>query len=452
MATIAQPEQTSAQPPTYADVTRDVVATLGNPSKGYYVLLGVVLVILGAAGFALLWQVRFGLGVAGYTPPVMWGVYITTFVFWVGIAHSGTLISAILFLFRSGWRTSVYRTAEAMTVFAVLTAGLFPLIHIGRIWYFYWLLPYPNQRQLWVNFKSPLVWDVFAVSTYLTVSSCFLVVGMIPDIAAIRDKATGWRRKLYSITSLNWRGTDQQWRHYTRAYLYLAALATPLVLSVHSVVSWDFAMAIVPGWHATIFAPYFVAGAIYSGVAMVVTLTVPLRKAFRMERYITVDHFENLAKLLLLTGMIVGYAYAVEYFIAWYSGNPFEKASFWNRAFGEYWWATWTMIICNGFLPILLWFKKVRRSIPALFVLSLFVNLGMWFERFVIIVVSLSFEYEPYAMGHYTPSWVELTILIGSFAWFFLWFLLFAKNFPMVSIAEVKELIPLPRKKPREVH
>ncbi len=444
MATIVQPERTA--PPTYNDITRDIAATLGNPSRGYYILLGSSIALFAGGVLALLVQVRLVLGVAGYTPPVMWGVYITTFVFWVGIAHCGTLVSAVLYLFRSGWRTAVYRTAEAMTVFAVMTAGLFPLIHIGRIWYFYWLIPYPNQRQLWVNFKSPLVWDVFAVTTYLTVSTTFLIVGLIPDVASVRDLATGWRKALYSITSLGWRGTDQQWRHYTKAYLYLAALATPLVLSVHSVVSWDFAMSIVPGWHATIFAPYFVAGAIYSGLAMVITLLVPLRKVFKMERYITEDHFENLAKLIMVTGMIIGYAYATEYFMAWYTGNPFERASFWNRAFGEYWWATWTMIICNAFLPLFLFFKKIRRSIPALFVLTLFVNLGMWFERFVIIVVSLSFEYEPYAMGHYTPTWIEWMILAGSFGWFFMWFLLFAKNFPTVSITEVKEILPMPRK------
>jgi Ni/Fe-hydrogenase subunit HybB-like protein len=448
MATSVQTEKT--EPNTYASITRDVFDTIGNPGRGYYVLLGIVLCGLAIGGVSLLWQIRWGLGVAGYTPPVFWGVYITTFVFWVGIAHSGTLISAILFLFRSAWRTAVYRTAEAMTVFAVLTAGLFPLIHVGRLWYAYWLIPYPNQRQLWVNFKSPLVWDLFAISTYLTVSTTFLIVGLVPDIASFRDKATGWRKKLYTVTSLGWRGTDNQWRHYTRAYLYLAALATPLVLSVHSVVSWDFAMSIVPGWHATIFAPYFVAGAIYSGVAMVITLLVPMRKVFKIEHIITVDHFENLSKLMLLTGMIVGYAYFIEYFIAWYSGNPFEQASFWNRAFGEYWWATWTMLLCNGALPWLLWYKKIRRSIPMLFVLSLFVNLGMWFERFVIIVVSLSFEYSPAAMGHYTPTWVEWGIMLGSFAWFFMWLLLFSKNFPMVSIAEVKEIIPLPRKK--EIH
>ena len=447
MATTVHPEAAPHAHPTYHEVTRDIAATLGNPSRQYYILLAFVLTVLAAGILTLLDLVRYGLGAAGYTPPVYWGVFITTFVFWVGIAHSGTLISAILYLFRSAWRTAVYRTAEAMTVFAVMTAGLFPLIHVGRLWYAYWLIPYPNQRGLWVNFKSPLIWDVFAVSTYFTVSTLFLIVGLVPDIAAIRDKAVGWRRKLYEVTSLGWRGTDQQWRHYTKAYLYLAALATPLVLSVHSVVSWDFAMSIVPGWHATIFAPYFVAGAIYSGVAMVVTLMVPIRKVFRLERYITVMHFENLSKLLLLTGMIVGYAYLIEYFIAWYSGNPFERASFWNRAFGDYWWATWTMLLCNGVLPLLLWFPKVRRSIPALFVMSLFVNLGMWFERFVIIVVSLSYEYEPYAMGHYTPAWTDWMILAFSFSWFFMWFLLFAKNFPTVSITEVKEIIPMPRRK-----
>ena len=445
MAATVQPTD-AREPLTYSRITRDIAGTLGNPGRGYFILLGLVLTVLAIGGFALLWQIRYGLGVAGYVPPVMWGVYITTFVFWVGIAHSGTLISAILFLFRSAWRTSVYRTAEAMTVFAVMTAGLFPLIHVGRLWFAYWLIPYPNQRQLWVNFKSPLVWDLFAIGTYFIVSTVFLIVGLIPDVAAIRDQAKGWRKKLYSITSLGWRGTDQQWRHYTRAYLYLAALATPLVLSVHSVVSWDFAMSIVPGWHATIFAPYFVAGAIYSGVALVVTLLVPLRKVFKLEDYITTDHFENLAKLLLVTGMIVGYAYVIEFFFAWYSGNPFERASFYNRAFGEYWWATWTMLICNGALPFVLWIKKIRRSIPVLFVLSLFVNLGMWFERFTIIVVSLSFEYDPYAMGHYTPTWVEWSVLAFSFAWFFLWFLLFAKNFPTASITELKEIIPMPRK------
>ncbi|MGH7752568.1 MAG: NrfD/PsrC family molybdoenzyme membrane anchor subunit [Gemmatimonadales bacterium] len=448
MSATAVPEKaaTAGRTLTYDYVTRAIAATLGNPGKLYYLSLAFCVAGVGAGLFALLWMIRYGFGSLGLTHPVMWGVLITNFVFWVGIAHSGTLISAILYLFRSGWRTAVYRAAEAMTVFAVMTAGLFPLIHIGRQWYFFYLIPYPNERGLWPNFKSPLVWDEFAIGTYFTVSTCFLIMGLIPDIAAARDLASGWRKKLYTLTSLGWQGTHEQWRHFTRAYLYLAALATPLVLSVHSVVSWDFAMAIVPGWHTTIFAPYFVAGAIYSGVAMVISIVVPLRKFFRMEDIITVHHFENLAKLCLLTGSIVGYAYAVEYFIAWYSGNAFERAAFVNRAFGDYWWASWTMIICNAFLPQLLWFKKIRTNITALFVLSIFVNIGMWFERFVIIVVSLSHEYEPYAWGHYTPQWPEWMLLFASFCWFFMWFLLFARNFPTVSITEVKEVLPPPRR------
>jgi molybdopterin-containing oxidoreductase family membrane subunit len=352
-----------------------------------------------------------------------------------------------LFLFRSGWRTAVYRTAEAMTVFAVMTAGLFPLIHIGRQWYFYWLIPYPNERGLWPNFKSPLIWDEFAIGTYFTVSTLFLIMGLIPDIAAVRDLATGWRKKLYQITSIGWTGNNEQWRHYTRGYLYLAALATPLVLSVHSVVSWDFAMSIVPGWHATIFAPYFVAGAIYSGCGMVITLLTPIRKLFGLEELITVKHFENLAKLCLLTGSIVGYAYACEYFIAWFSGSPTERAAFWYRAFGPYWWATWTMIICNGFLPLLLWSRTIRTNITALFVISIFVNIGMWFERYVIIVVSLAGEpYTTWTNGVYNPTWADWGIMAGSFGWFFMWFLLFVKNFPAVSISEVKEVLPPPKR------
>ncbi len=430
---------------TYDYVTRTIFRTLGAPGRTYYILLGAAITLMAIGAICLVLVVRSGLGLAGYSHPVYWAVFITCFVVWVGIAHSGTLISAILFLFRSAWRTAVYRTAEAMTVFAVMTAGLFPLLHIGRQWYFYWLVPYPNERGLWPNFKSPLVWDEFAIGTYFTVSTCFLILGLIPDIAAVRDLATGWRKKLYTITSLGWRNSNEEWRHYTRGYLYLAALATPLVLSVHSVVSWDFAMGIVPGWHATIFAPYFVAGAIYSGVAMVITLLVPIRRAFKLEQIVTVHHFENLAKLCLLTGMIVGYAYAAEYFIAWYGGNPNERAAFWYRAFGPYWWATWTMIICNAFLPQLLWFKKIRTNITALLVISIFVNVGMWFERYVIIVVSLSGEpFAPWANSTYNPTWADWGIMAGSFGWFFMWFLLFVKNFPAISIAEVKEVLPAP--------
>jgi molybdopterin-containing oxidoreductase family membrane subunit len=443
MAVIAHDPQHPNQ--THAEVTRDVVNTLGTADRGYFIALGVAVLcfLVGIGTFTML--LKDGLGLAGYSPPVMWAVYITTFVFWIGIGHAGTLISAILFLFRSPWRTAVYRATEAMTVFAVMTAGLFPIIHIGRQWFFYWLLPYPNARFLWPNFKSPLIWDVFAISTYLTVSTTFLCVGLVPDIAAARDKMRGWRHKVYSFFSLGWKGTDNQWRHYTRAYLYLAALATPLVLSVHSVVSWDFAMSIIPGWHGTIFAPYFVAGAIYSGVGMVLTILIPLRKALKIEHMITDYHFDNLAKLTLLTGSILFYAYAMEYFIAWYSGNPFEQETFWRRAFGPMWWAGWTMIICNAFVSQLFWFRKIRTNLTALFVISIFVNIGMWFERYVIIVSSLSNDYDPYAWGQMTPTWADWGILLGSFGWFSMWFLLFARTFPVVAIQELKEMIPMPR-------
>ncbi|HSE68327.1 MAG TPA: NrfD/PsrC family molybdoenzyme membrane anchor subunit [Gemmatimonadales bacterium] len=443
MAVIAHEPHHSNQ--THAEVTRDVVNTLGTADRGYFIALAVAVLcfLVGIGTFTML--LKDGLGLAGYSPPVMWAVYITTFVFWIGIGHAGTLISAILFLFRSPWRTAVYRATEAMTVFAVMTAGLFPIIHIGRQWFFYWLLPYPNARFLWPNFKSPLIWDVFAISTYLTVSTTFLCVGLVPDIAAARDKMRGWRHKVYSFFSLGWKGTDNQWRHYTRAYLYLAALATPLVLSVHSVVSWDFAMSIIPGWHGTIFAPYFVAGAIYSGVGMVLTILIPLRKALKIEHMITDYHFDNLAKLTLLTGSILFYAYAMEYFIAWYSGNPFEQETFWRRAFGPMWWAGWTMIICNAFVSQLFWFRKIRTNLTALFVISIFVNIGMWFERYVIIVSSLSNDYDPYAWGQMTPTWADWGILLGSFGWFSMWFLLFARSFPVVAIQELKEMIPMPR-------
>jgi len=445
MTAIAHPEpHTPTQ--THAEVTRDVLATLGTPSRGYYLALfgAVGMFLIGLFTFVML--LKEGLGLAGYTPPVMWSVYITTFVFWIGIGHAGTLISAILFLFRSPWRTAVYRSTEAMTVFAVMTAALFPIIHIGRQWIFYWLLPYPNQRFLWPNFKSPLIWDVFAITTYFTVSATFLVVGLVPDLSAVRDKVSGWRKTIYSLASIGWTGADSQWRHYTRGYLYLAALATPLVLSVHSVVSWDFAMSIIPGWHGTIFAPYFVAGAIYSGIGMVLTLLIPLRKALGVEHMLTEYHFDNLAKLTLLTGSILFYAYAMEYFVAWYSGNPFEQTTFWRRAFGPMWWAGWSMIICNAFVSQLLWFRKIRTNLTALFIISIFINLGMWFERFVIIASSLSNDYLPNKWHVPAVTWADWGILVGSFGWFLMYFLLFARTFPVIAIQEIKEMIPYPRK------
>jgi molybdopterin-containing oxidoreductase family membrane subunit len=443
-STVSRRNSGLAQATVFRRVNDDVLATLRRPGFGWAALMAIVLTVLGVAIAAWVYQIKTGLGVAGYVPPVMWGVYITDFVFWVGIAHSGTLISAILFLFRAQFRTAVYRVSETMTVFAVMTAGLFPLIHLGRVWYFYYLIPYPNERLLWPNFRSPLLWDFFAISTYFTISSLFLYMGLIPDIAAARDRAEprSFHHRLYSLLSLGWQGTDSQWRHYNRAYLFMAGLATPLVLSVHSVVSWDFAMAIVPGWHSTIFAPYFVAGAIFSGVAMVITLLVPLRKAFHLEDYIEEYHLNNLAKLLLLTSLIVFYAYLVEFFIAWYSGSEFEKAIFWDRLTGKYAWACWIMYICNCIIPMSLWSKRIRTSWFWMFIVSIFVNIGMWFERFSIIIQSLAHEFMPYQWDHYTASWVEWSITAGSFAWFFMWFLLFVKFLPSMAIAELKELLP----------
>jgi molybdopterin-containing oxidoreductase family membrane subunit len=371
---------------------------------------------------------------------MFWGVYIVTFVFWVGNAHAGTLISAILYLFRARWRNAINRSAEAMTVMAVMTAGMFLGIHVGRVWKAYFILPYPNQRGLWVNFRSPLEWDTFAISTYATISIVFLFIGLIPDLAIARDRAKGVRKLLYTALALGWQGTSRQWKAHTRSVLHLSGLATPLVLSVHSVVSWDFAMSIVPGWHATIFAPYFVAGAIFSGFAMVLTVMIPVRRIYRLEAYITDYHFENMARFLLLTSLIVGYAYAVEYFVAWYSGVEPEQSAFWFRAFGPYWVSTWTMIICNGVVPQILWFKWARTHVPTLFVVSVLINIGMWFERYVIIITGLSREYDPAVWGVYTPSWPELIIVAGSFGFFCQFFLIFLKLIPMVAIAEVKEL------------
>ncbi|MCZ6864770.1 MAG: polysulfide reductase NrfD [Candidatus Dadabacteria bacterium] len=435
---------------TYARVNDDIIRMLDKPTFKWWALFLPTLFFVGFGLFCFVYQVYSGLGVAGYRHPVFWGVYITDFVFWVGIAHSGTLISAILYLFRANFRMSIYRIAEAMTVFAVLTAGLFPIIHLGRPWNFYWLFPYPNQRELWVNFKSPLVWDVFAVSTYLTVSALFFFIGMIPDIAAVRDRVTEAPRKIiYSILSLGWKGSNWEWLHYTRAYLFFAAFATPLVLSVHSVVSWDFAMSNLPGWHTTIFAPYFVAGAIFSGLGMVIMLTIPIRKIFHLEDYITLDNYDGMAKLLILTSGIIGYAYGAEFFMAWYSGNPAEWGQYYYRITGEYAIFYWIMIVCNVVIPIPLWFKSVRRNLKILFIMSIFINIGMWFERFNIIVISLSHGFDPAAWGIYKPSWVEVGITVGSFAWFLMFFLLFLKTLPPVSIAEMKEILPVPKKEAR---
>ncbi len=415
---------------------------MGRPGPGYVAALAMVLACLAWAGYAFFTQLALGLGVAGYAPPIMWAVYITNFVFWVGIAHSGTLISAILYLLRARWRTAVSRAAEAMTVFAVMTAGLFPIIHLGRPWLFFWLLPYPNQRELWVNFRSPLIWDVFAVTTYFITSALFLFLGLVPDLAIVRDRASGLRRRVYGLLSLGWQGTTEHWRHYTALYGFLAALATPLVVSVHSVVSWDFAMSIAPGWHSTIFAPYFVAGAILSGLAMVLTILIPMRRLYRLEGYVTLEHFESVAKLILTTSLIVSYAYASEYWLALVRGSEYEKSTMWDRARGAFAPFFWTMLTCNSLVPLSLFLRRVRRNLAALFVIALLVNVGMWLERFVIIVASLAHGVAPATWrGLYQPTWVEGAITLGSFAWFSLFFLLFAKLVPVLPVSELKEAL-----------
>jgi Ni/Fe-hydrogenase subunit HybB-like protein len=427
---------------SFSDVSTEVAAPIERkPGVLWKVFFGITVLMVLAMFGSIAYQVRTGLGILGINHPVGWGTYITNFVFWIGIGHAGTLISAILHLFRQRWRTAINRSAEAMTIFAVMTAGLFPLIHLGRPWFAYWLFPYPNWRFLWVNFRSPLIWDVFAVSTYFTISLCFWYTGLVPDFATLRDRSSGWRRAIYGALSLGWRGSERHWQHYERAYMMLAGLATPLVLSVHSVVSFDFATAILPGWHSTIFPPYFVAGAIFSGFAMVVTLLVILRKLFHMEEYITLHHLENMNKIILLTGSMVGYAYLVEGFIALYSGNHYERFTFLNRVGGPYSWAFWIMVICNAAVPQLFWFKKLRRSIPVMFIVSILVNVGMWFERYTIIISSLARDFLPVNWAYYRPTIFDYIVLAGSFGWFFMWFLLFCRVFPAISMAEVKSVL-----------
>jgi Ni/Fe-hydrogenase subunit HybB-like protein len=436
----------------YHKIDQQILDTMSPPGRKYYALVAAC--ILGVAVGACFWayQISLGLGVAGVMHPVVWGTYLINFVFWVGIAHSGTLISAILYLFRAPWRTAIARSSEAMTVFAVCTAGLFPFIHLGRVWLVYWILPYPNQRNLWPNFQSPLVFDVIAISTYLTVSTLFWYTGLIPDLAVVRDRASGLRRKIYGMLSLGWQGSHRQWNHYGMAYLLFAALATPLVISVHSVVSWDFALSIVPGFHSTIFAPYFVAGAIHSGLAMVITLLVPMRRIFKTENLITDSTLENLAKTIILTGLIVGYSYGMEYFMAWYSGNLVERDTFIWRAIGHYAPQFWIMIICNSVAPLAFFFKKVRTHLPSLVGISILINIGMWFERYVIIVGSVAHEYDPYSWGLYRPTRVDYAIMLGSFSLFFLMFLLFAKFLPSISMTELKEAMAPPERQSLTSH
>ena len=393
--------------------------------------------------FTIAYLLMTGIGIWGNMMPVAWAFPIVNFVFWIGIGHAGTLISAILFLLRQNWRTAINRFAEAMTIFAVICAGVFPGVHIGRPWMPYYMFPIPNQMDMWPQFRSPLEWDIFAVGTYATTSVLFWYMGMIPDFATFRDRSKSTIRRLaYGILAMGWRGSSRQWHRYERAYLILAALATPLVLSVHSVVSFDFATAQLPGWHATIFPPYFVAGAIFGGFAMVVTLAVPARQFFGLKRIITIDHLELMNKVLIATGLMVGYAYGMEFFIAWYSGSEYEGFTFVNRAFGPYAWAYWTMITCNVISPQLHWFKRVRRNPWATLLIGMVINVGMWFERFVIICTSLARDFLPSSWGYYVPTAWDFATLGGSFGLFFTLFLLFCRYLPMVAMSEVKAFHP----------
>lgn len=450
---------------TYAKINDDILDMLERPHPSYFLLVLGFLIALGLGVLSLALQIDVGIGYSGVSHPIAWGVYITNFVFWIGIGHAGTLISAVFYLTRAPWRTAIYRAAEAMTVFAVMTAGMFPLLHTGRAWLTYWLIPYPNQRMLWVNFKSPLAWDVFAVSTYMTVSILFFMIGLIPDIAIMRDEALRKGNKLraaiFAPLALAWRGTNHQWLHYMRAYLIYAAIATPLVFSVHSIVSWDFAMSSVPGWHTTIFAPYFVAGAIFSGLAMVMTVLIPVRVVFGLEAYITDHVVQSVCRVIIFTSIIVGYAYATEFFIAWYSGSPFERTIFYFRPFGLMKEATllgdqtigfpqiafFLMVFCNVIAPIPLWRWKVRNNIVMVWIICGLINVGMWFERFNIVGSSLQREYVPAAWGSYWPTIVEFGITVGSFGLFFTLFSLFVKALPPMAIMELKEAAHPPMKK-----
>ncbi|MCW7472736.1 hydrogenase [Leptospira biflexa] len=384
-----------------------------------------------------------GLYLLGINNPVGWGFFVVNFVFWIGIGHAGTLISAVLYLFRQGWRTGINRAAEAMTIFAVLVAASNLILHVGRPWLGFWLFPYPNERgPLWVNFRSPLIWDTFAVSTYLSISMVFWYLGLIPDLATLRDRATEtWRKNLYNVLAFGWVGSARAWSHLEIVSMILAALSTPLVLSVHTIVSFDFAVSILPGWHTTIFPPYFVAGAIFSGFAMVVTLMVIAREVFNLKNYITMKHLDNMNKIMMVTGLIVGLAYGTEFFIAWYSGNEYEVFAFWNRAFGPYGWAYFIMISCNVLSPQVFWFRKLRYNIPVMFVASLVVNVGMWFERFVIMM-TLNRDFLPSSWAMYTPSLFDYAMLIGTFGIFFTLFLLWCRIMPVIAIAEVKTVMP----------
>ncbi|MBN9657596.1 MAG: polysulfide reductase NrfD [Acidobacteria bacterium] len=426
------------------EVTDDVCRPMERrPGLVWWAAFAVAFSMLLLGMAAISYEIATGIGTWGLNTTVGWAFDITNFVFWIGIGHAGTLISAILFLFRQRWRTGVNRAAEAMTLFAVMCAGIFPLIHMGRPWFGYWIFPYPNFRgSLWINFRSPLAWDAFAISTYFIISATFWFVGLIPDLATVRDRAQpGLRKKIFTILSLGWDGAYTTWNRYEMVYLLLAGLATPLVVSVHTIVSWDFATSVIPGWHATIFPPYFVAGAIFSGMAMVLTLMIIARKVMGLEAYINLRHLDVMSKLIITTGSIVGLAYLTEFFTAQYGGNRYEQFVFLNRAGGPFAWAYWTMVSCNVITPQLLWFRKIRHNWTLVFIITIFVNIGMWFERFVIIVTSLHRDYLPASWASYRPTSIEIATLIGSFGLFFTAFLVFCRVLPVIAMAEIKGVL-----------
>lgn len=429
---------------TFKDVT-DIVTNvnLKPVPMAWWVMFIPSVILLGVYLTCVGYLVSTGVGVWGNNQPVSWAFDIVNFVFWVGIGHAGTLISAILFLFRQKWRTSINRFSEAMTIFAVICAGLYPALHVGRPWLAYWLFPLPNQMGMWPQFRSPLLWDVFAVSTYFSVSTLFWFTGMVPDLATLRDRAKGRIQQIaYGVGSLGWTGSHRHWHRYEKAYLLLAALSTPLVLSVHSVVSFDFATSQVPGWHTTVFPPYFVAGAVFGGFAMVLTLAIPCRIFFGLKDIITLRHIDNMCKVLLATGMICTYAYILEFYTAWYSMHHFEQFLFINRPLGPYGWSFWTLIACNAVSPQLFWFRALRHNLVVVMFVSMCVNIGMWFERFVIIVSSLHRDFLPSSWAMYYPTWVDLAMFAGSFGLFMTFFCLFLRYLPVIAIAEVKSVMP----------
>ncbi|MBK9015064.1 MAG: polysulfide reductase NrfD [Saprospiraceae bacterium] len=427
----------------YHQITEDLIGpTEKAPNRMWIIAFTLSVMTLGYGIFALCWTFYFGIGTWNANRTIGWAYDITNFVWWIGIGHAGTLISAILLLFRQRWRTGVNRAAEAMTIFAVMCAGLFPATHTGRPWFDFFMFPYPNTRgPLWVNFNSPLLWDLFAISTYFTVSLLFWYTGLVPDLASVRDRAKGVRKKLYAFFSMGWTGKAKHWQRHEYLSLILAGISTPLVLSVHTIVSFDFATSVIPGWHTTIFPPYFVAGAIFSGFAMVQTLMIITRKCFGLEGYITTNHIESMNKVILVTGTMVGSAYLIELFVAWYSGYIYEQFAFYNRVLGPYYWAYIGMMACNLLSPQVYWSKKIRRSVWWTFFISIFVNIGMWFERFVIIATTLARDYLPSSWSYYWPSWVEIAIYLGTFGLFFTLYLVFARVAPVVAAAEVKAIL-----------